>query len=122
MHDFGGCHVRLLFSATAIGSISKLAGCASSTGILPAGPDTYTITTRKIVGIGDGAQKAALQEASEFCENKGRVFVPSTMAKPGDVSYDVTFRCLLPNDPAVGAYRLQGRGDRLPITAIILTM
>ena len=29
-----------------------LFGCATSTGVIPAGPDTYTITTDSIVGVG----------------------------------------------------------------------
>ena len=93
------------------------AGCAStSTGILPAGPDTYTITERPAVGGTDEAQIIALTKANEYCATQGRQFVPSTMG-PADVQkindvvykigYTVTFRCLTPNDPAVAAYRLQ---------------
>jgi hypothetical protein len=83
-----------------------LAGCGSSTGILPAGPDTYTITDR-----GAGAQRHALTAASEFCAQNGKEFVPNMMGQTGTpavpTGYAVTFRCLPPNDPAVAAFRLQ---------------
>jgi hypothetical protein len=92
-----------------------LAGCTSNTGILPAGPDTYTLTTRAapILGGSDAAQGTALNEANEFCQAKGMVFVPNNMAPqagittPRPTGYSVTFRCLLPTDPAVASYRLQ---------------
>jgi hypothetical protein len=80
------------------------AGCTSSTGILPAGPDTYTLTER--ADFRDEAQRAALTKANEYCATQGRQFVPSTMG-PSGPAYTVTFRCLAPNDPAVAAYRLQ---------------
>ncbi|MDE2375597.1 MAG: hypothetical protein KGL96_15345, partial [Hyphomicrobiales bacterium] len=58
-----------------------LSGCARSTGVLPAGPDTYTLTERvaPIAGGADAAEAAALQKANEFCAAKGRVFVANTM-------------------------------------------
>jgi|SRR5476651_1155526 hypothetical protein len=93
-----------------------LAGCASSTGILPAGPDTYTLSERfaPVRGGGDEAQRDALTKANEFCQEKGRIFVPNNMGQAGNLAnpygptgYTVTFRCLQPNDPAVASYRLQ---------------
>src|SRR5476651_1031840 len=93
-----------------------LAGCASSTGILPAGPDTYTLSERfaPIRGGGDEAQREALTKANNFCAEKGRVFVPATMGQAGALynpygptGYTVTFRCLLPTDPAVAKYRIE---------------
>jgi hypothetical protein len=96
-------------------SAALLAGCASSTGILPAGPDTYTITERyaPIRGGSDTAQREALTKANEFCAEKGRVFVPNNMVSNMDQSrgFSVTFQCLLPNDPAVANYRLQQAPD-----------
>src|SRR3984957_2248502 len=95
---------------------AALGGCASSTGILPAGPDTYTLTERfaPVRGGGDEAQRDALTKANQFCADKGRQFVPAMMNPAGNqtnpygpTGYAVTFRCLLPNDPAVAAYRVQ---------------
>ena len=93
-----------------------LAGCASSTGILPAGPDTYTISERyaPIRGGSDEAQRDALTKANEYCSQQGRQFVPSNMAPSAGITnpntatgYSVTFKCLLPNDPAVKNFQLQ---------------
>lgn len=75
-------------------------GCSSSTGILPAGPDTYTIRAN-----GYGSERSALLQASDSCIQKGREFLPNTMGPVGDArypsGYTVTFRCLPAGDPAV---------------------
>jgi hypothetical protein len=93
-----------------------LAGCASSTGILPAGPDTYTISERyaPLRGGSDEAQRSAVTKANEFCTQQGRQFVPNNMGQTAGMmdrntttGYTVTFRCLLPNDPAIKGYQLQ---------------
>jgi hypothetical protein len=104
--------------ALAIAMALALGGCAisRSTGILPAGPDTYTLTERfaPISGGRDEAERQALTKADAFCTEKGRKFVPSNMGQAGNLAnvngpttgYTVTFKCLLPNDPAVAAYQL----------------
>ena len=81
-----------------------LSGCGNSRGISPAGPDTYTLTERyaAIRGGGDEAERDALLKAHDFCTTMGRKFVPSNMGQA-----TVTFKCLLPDDPAVAAYQLQ---------------
>jgi hypothetical protein len=92
-----------------------LGGCASSTGVLPAGPDTYTISEKfaPVRGGGVEAERETLTKANEFCTQQGRKFVPSMMGDAahtvpyGPTGYTVTFRCLLPNDPAIAAYQLQ---------------
>jgi hypothetical protein len=94
---------------------AALGGCASSTGILPAGPDTYTITERyaPIRGGSDEAERGALTKANEFCGQQGRQFVPNNMSQSAGIvssnntGYTVTFKCLLPNDPAIKGYQLQ---------------
>ena len=106
--------MRLILLVGMVGA--AVGGCASSTGVLPAGPDTYTLTERfaPIRGGGDEAQRDALTKANEFCAEKGRQFVPNIMNQAGNqanpyapTGYTVTFRCLLPNDPAIAAYRVQ---------------
>lgn len=94
---------------------AAFAGCASSTGVLAAGPDTYTLSKRfaPVRGGSTEAQRVALTKANDFCGEKGRVFVPAMMgqsaivAEQGPTGYSVTFRCLLPNDPAVAKYRIE---------------
>jgi hypothetical protein len=89
---------------------AALGGCTSSTGKLPAGPDTYTISERfaPIPGGGVEAQRDVLTKASDFCVQQGRQFVPVIMGRSGDpIGYGVTFKCLLPNDPAIGKFQLQ---------------
>jgi hypothetical protein len=84
-----------------------LASCAAGTGILPAGPDTFTVTEHyaPIRGGTATAQKVALTEANEFCEGRGQKFMPISMGtrpgmtEPNPTGYSVTFRCLQPGDP-----------------------
>jgi hypothetical protein len=85
-----------------------LVGCTTnSTGILPAGPNTYTVTevVAPIQGGGASAQQKALVEANAFCQQPGRVFVPNTMNQAGNLAnpygptgYAVTFQCLAQSD------------------------
>jgi hypothetical protein len=89
---------------------TALGGCTSSTGILPAGADTYTISERSppIFGGGEAAQRDVLTKANDFCAQQGRQFVPVIMGRSGyPIGYDVTFKCLLPNDPAIAKLQLQ---------------
>src|SRR5262249_31238294 len=108
--------MRLGLHAGALACAILFVGCASSTGILPAGPDTYTPSEKyaPIRGGGDEAQRSALIKASDYCSEKGRVFVPAMMGQAGNLAnpygptgYSVTFKCLLPNDPAVARYQIQ---------------
>jgi len=87
-----------------VATVIMLSDCGSSRGILPVGPDTYTLTERHAVnrGGGDEAERDALLKAHDFCTTMGRKFVPSNVGQA-----TVTFKCLLPNDPAVAAYQLQ---------------
>jgi hypothetical protein len=95
---------------------AALGGCASSTGILPAGPDTYTISERfaPVRGGGNEAERDALTKANEYCQQQGRVFVPNNMGQSGNLAhpygatgYTVTFKCLPLDDPAIAKYQLQ---------------
>jgi hypothetical protein len=99
-----------------------LGGCASSTGVLPAGPDTYTVTeaSAPVRGGSIEAQRVASNEANAYCEQRGRVFVPTTMNTAGNLynqygptGYSITFRCLRPDDPAVASYRLERAPDTI---------
>jgi hypothetical protein len=88
-----------------------LSACASNKGIIATGPDTYALTERFDVDRGGAtkAEKEALTKVNEFCETKGRKFVPNTMGQMviGHTEYTVAFRCLLPDDPAVAKYQLE---------------
>jgi hypothetical protein len=99
----------------AIASAVAVSGCTASTGVLPAGPDTFTLTERAspILGGSDTAEKDALTKANDYCAQQGRKFVPGNMGQVASLSdanktntgYAITFKCLLPNDPALAAYQ-----------------
>ena len=93
----------IMFAALAV------TGCAASSGILPAGPNTYIVTERSapIRGGSAEAQRTALTEANAFCLQQGRQFLPTDLETPpsrnpyGPTGYTVTFQCLSPSDPAL---------------------
>ena len=51
-----------------------LVGCASNSGIVPIGKDTYMVSRQAATGFsGSGDLKAkALREGSQFCEKQGK--------------------------------------------------
>jgi hypothetical protein len=53
-----------------------LASCSQGTGVLPAGPDTYTATEYRapILGGGSEAERAAMTEANDYCEHDSKNF------------------------------------------------
>ncbi len=90
-----------------LGAIILLTGCATSTGVIPSGPDTYTITTDSRAG-GEGAIKIrAIQDAKAYCASSGKkmrtVRPPKLSSRKNFVgneipTYNLTFRCLATGD------------------------
>ena len=85
-----------------------LFGCATSTGVIPAGPDTYTITTNARLGLGGGeAIKRAVQDANAYCASSGkkmktvrtpRLSLRKNFADDNIPTYNIIFRCLATGD------------------------
>lgn len=88
--------------------LAGLALCGCTTGVVPAGPQTYVIS-RQIGAFSNGAAgKAALyREANEWCTQRGLVMMPvSTDAYDPQVgkrmgSAELTFRALPPGDAEI---------------------
>ncbi len=80
-----------------IGTVIILTSCVTSTGVMPFGPDTFTVTVEsEEMGMGI-AQKKAIAEARVFCQSKGGQFQPqdSSVATSDDKDvYSLTFRCV----------------------------
>jgi hypothetical protein len=82
-----------------------LVGCASS-GVLPMGPDTFTISTSSELSPAY-AKRSALTEANRFCQTRGEFMQPMHESRGahrdsfGDnhATYDFVFRCLPADDP-----------------------
>jgi hypothetical protein len=87
------------FTTFAIALIFILTACSQGTGILPAGPDTYTVTEHRapVLGGASEAQRAAMTEANDYCAQSGKNVFPLNMAEQaavpaGGPGYSVTFR------------------------------
>ena len=96
----------------------SVSGCATSTGIIPMGPDTYTITAESEFGSG-GAKKKALSEANKFAEDAGKYMIPVNVNTGGEYdpvgdyhnTYELTFRLVTKNDPEYRRTNLQKTPD-----------
>ena len=108
---------------TLIGLLIALsAGCASSSGVVKIGPETFTISTSASRGKGGipAAKQIAYQEAGEECARRGglEVFTLSEKTSPitwteGMASMELNFRCLRSDDPEFQRQRLQSSPDRI---------
>jgi hypothetical protein len=84
-----------------------LAGCASASGVVPVGQDTFMVSRQAATGLsGMGSLKAdAFQEANQYCETRGKllqVVHTSESAPPyllGNFPrVELQFMCLASND------------------------
>ncbi len=81
--------------------------CVTSSGVLPFGPDTYTVTVESSERGMSAAAKQAITEANTFCQSQGKYFLPknksqqSAMSGFGDTvdTYSLIFMCVAENDP-----------------------
>ncbi|MFT6089421.1 hypothetical protein [Sulfitobacter sp.] len=88
-------------------AVLALGACEQSTGVLPMGPDTFSIATSSELGGVVVAKRAAVSEASAFCTGRGQQMVAMQSQSSvkddwaGDsIGYhDFTFRCLNAGDP-----------------------
>ena len=98
--------MKLLFTSLGLLTISTLAACGSTGGVMKLGPDTYTVTASKhnFAGGAPSAQSNALEMANAYCEGIGReVLVKNTTAgfdRPM-YTYSVTFQCLNKGDASL---------------------
>lgn len=94
---------------TMAGAVAAFCGCASSSGILPMGPDTYTVSvgvtgTGSMSGNSVQATQKAFSQANAYCEQQGRKFLfKHTNLSQGVTgsTYELVFYCLKPDDPAL---------------------
>lgn len=86
--------------------LAVVAGCTTSTGIMPMGPDTYAVTAQSELGPGN-AQKKALEDANAFAASKGKHMIPKSVQTRADYDsfgdrihvYELTFRLVDSDDP-----------------------
>jgi hypothetical protein len=107
-------------------ALLALAGCANSSGVLPLGPDTFTVSTSASPGKGGvpAAKRIAYGEARDSCAAQGlRVLVLSEhSASPswteGMARTDLSFRCLREDDPEFKRQRVETQPDQVIETRV----
>lgn len=99
---------------SALAMILFISGCASP-GVIPAGPDTYSVTSGTSAGFSSaGVREEVYTLANEFCTERGLVMVPISMdAKDGEMgrhppSATLVFRALRPGDPDIKRVNVEG--------------
>jgi hypothetical protein len=88
------------YSIVYLFAFSLATGCATSSGVLKMGPDTYKMSaTHSLVrGGADGAQSDVLNTADEFCQSKGKEVLVQSTSYPNAKSFAAIFQCLDPKD------------------------
>ncbi len=78
--------------------------CASSTGVLKLGPDTYKMSSRYSPARGGdaAAEVDVLSTANSYCEKMGKELLVKNTEKrsfaPADAGFEAIFQCLNKND------------------------
>ena len=95
----------------------SLTGCVNSSGVLPMGPDTYSISVHAAPVRGQaGAKKAALTEANQYCLNQGKTILVKNMdhstfsSLQGD-DISIIFQCLSVGDSGLQRPNYQSPAD-----------
>ena len=79
-----------------------LAGCAE---VVPAGPDTFSVSTSGAGFSDKGCRARVYQKANEYCQSRGLVMMPLSLQARGGIPFtrppsaDLVFRALKPGDP-----------------------
>jgi hypothetical protein len=90
-----------IFSLMALVAVS-VAGCGSTTGVVPVGPGTYALSEMRapVLGGGPEARRVVMAEASGFCQQQGLGLMILDLRPDGDpftpyypTAFDATFRC-----------------------------
>jgi hypothetical protein len=103
----------VIIATIAVTALMITNGCTTSD-VVPAGPDTYTVSASG-AGFSDAkVRENVLQKANEFCAAHGLVMVPVSLdSRPGEVgrhppSADLVFRALKPGDPDIKRPNFEG--------------
>ena len=108
--------MKMLYCSLAI----LLVGCASNSGVVPIGKDTFMVSRQAATGFsGSGTLKAeAFKEANQYClsQKKTLQVVNTSEAQPPYVfgnfpKAEVQFMCLDPNDSEFGRPKLKKEAD-----------
>src|SRR5580693_5751517 len=105
--------IPIIIATITLAALAVTSGCTTSN-IVPAGPDTYTVSASG-AGFSDAkVRENVLQKANEFCAARGLVMVPvSLVSRPGEAgrnppSADLVFRALKPGDPDIKRPNFEG--------------
>jgi predicted RNA-binding Zn-ribbon protein involved in translation (DUF1610 family) len=90
--------------ALLIASLGAVAGCQVSSPVVPAGKDSYMVSSHVGACVSCSAAIKSLKTANEFCAKQGKVVVVrNTSGATNPFGYDngnqTIFSCVSPDDP-----------------------
>ncbi len=112
--------MRAKHIAGLLAPLAFIAGCASNSGVVPIGQDTYMVSRQAATGFsGMGTLKAdAFKEADAFCKSEGKVMqvVRTQDAQPPFIlgnfpKTEIEFMCLAKGDPELVRPKLRKEAD-----------
>ncbi len=109
----------ILVTAVAMAASAFLVGCATSSGVVSLGPDTFLINTAADVfrGGASSARGSAFREAQKHCQMLGKEFLTTDLKQGGFVGggglTEVVFRCLKKDDPELQRPTLERTPDTI---------
>ena len=94
-----------------ISSVCLLTACVSSSGVMPMGKDTYTLTVSVSDSVFDSenatkAKKEVMSQSASYCKTLNKEILvknisSNTSGKSSTSNYDIVFQCLNANDSAL---------------------
>jgi len=117
-HKIGGALMKMVAVTVAL----LLSGCASNSGVMPIGQDTFMVSRQAATGFsGSGTLKAeAFQEATQYCTKQGQAMqvVNTFEASPPYIlgnfpKAEVQFMCLNANDAELRRPKLHKNPDKV---------
>ena len=89
--------MKKLSESILLGSIFLITGCAATSDVVPYGKDSYMLSSNDIWGAysSGSLQVKAAQRASQFCAEKGKVFVVRNTGTQGVQLYTPTSSTLI---------------------------
>ena len=102
----------IISTAAALTVLSFFVGCAAQ--VVPAGPDTYTVSSSGAGFSTAGVRARAYRAANDYCQKHGLVMVPVSFDAQGGVlgqrppTADLVFRGLRPGDPEIKRPNVEG--------------
>lgn len=110
--------------ALMLAGVALLTGCASSSGVVPLGPDTYMLSLGGHVAFSEHLKIDAIREGNKYCSDQGKSFriINSTsphrmiIGGPPFTTSEIQFMCLGKGDRELTRPKMENPDSDVDIT------